>query len=492
MKRSVDDACKARAARLRLTALSQVPTIHRSRDRPPDASTERRSIATPVRKSARASRAGAPLTASTVVSDKGEARTADAPGSAFFARFRRRALGVFPAIQNPGYRTLLQGSVGTSIAFWMQMTIEGWLIYELTRSPFFLSLAAICRSVPMLLLSPFAGVLADRIDRKRMLVVTQGFTMTLALVMATLVISGLIQPWHLLVTASMSGIAIAASVPSRYGLTALVVPKAHLANAVALHATTVSGSRILGPQIAGVLIAGVGAGASYLIQAATFAWALFNFRRIRTPQVSRPRSSESFLQNLQSGVRLAVRDPRLRGVYLVGVLYAVFIYPYTQFLPVVASDVLKIGAAGLGLLMAANGIGGVVGAFIAAATSGFRRRGLMLLASGLTTSTGVLLFSLSNAVWLSFACLMLAGLGGGLIMATSSAITQLIVPDEFRGRMSSVQLVIWGLMPVGTLPLAAIATAAGAPAALTVSGALGMSLVAIAIAGLPNVRRLQC
>ena len=399
---------------------------------------------------------------------------------------------MFPAIQTSGYRTLLQGSVGSSIAFWMQMTIEGWLIYELTRSPFFLSLAAICRSVPMLLLSPVAGVLADRIDRKRMLVVTQGFSMTLALVMAALVFSGLIQPWHLLATASMSGIAIAVSVPARYSLTALVVPKAHLANAIALHATTVSGSRIVGPQIAGMLIAAVGAGGSYLFQAATFSWTLFNFRRIRTPPVSRSGSSESFIQNLRSGLRLAVSDPRLRGVYLVGILYAVFIYPYTQFLPAVASDVLKIGAAGLGLLMAANGIGGVVGAFIAAATSGFRRRGVILLASGLITSTGVLLFSLSNAIWTALACLMLAGMGGGMIMATSSAITQLIVSDEFRGRMSSVQLVIWGLMPVGTLPLAAIATAAGAPAALTVSGALGMALVAIAIAGLPNVRRLQC
>ena len=241
-----------------------------------------------------------------------------------------------------------------------------------------------------------------------------------------------------------------------------------------------------------MLIAAVGAGGSYLFQAATFSWTLFNFRRIRTPPVSRSGSSESFIQNLRSGLRLAVSDPRLRGVYLVGILYAVFIYPYTQFLPAVASDVLKIGAAGLGLLMAANGIGGVVGAFIAAATSGFRRRGVILLASGLITSTGVLLFSLSNAIWTSLACLMLAGMGGGMIMATSSAITQLIVSDEFRGRMSSVQLVIWGLMPVGTLPLAAIATAAGAPAALTVSGALGMVLVAIAIAGLPNVRRLQC
>ncbi len=399
---------------------------------------------------------------------------------------------MFPAIQVSGFRTMLQGSVGVSAAFWMQMTIEGWLIYELTRSPLFLSMAAVCRSVPMLLLSPLAGVLADRIDRKRMLIATQGFAATLALVMAALVFSDLVRPWHLLASAGISGIVIAASVPSRYGLTALVVPKAYLANATALHATTSGGSRILGPQIAGMLIAAVGAGASYLIQAATFIWALFNFRRVPTTPVKRPRSSESFLQNLRSGALLAVRDPRLRGVYLVGLLYAAFIYPYTQFLPAIASDVLKIGAAGLGMLMAANGIGGVLGAFIAAAASGFRRRGLLLLASGLTTSTGVLLFSLSNTLWLSLACLMLAGMGGGLIIATSSAITQLIVPDEFRGRMSSLQLVIWGTMPVGTIPLGAIATAAGAPTALTVSGAVGLCLVAFAIAGLPNVRRLQC
>jgi MFS family permease len=173
-------------------------------------------------------------------------------------------------------------------------------------------------------------------------------------------------------------------------------------------------------------------------------------------------------------------------------LNSLLILPYTQFLPAIAKDVLQMGPAGLGLLMAANGVGGVVGSFIAATTSSFRRRGLVLLGGGLITGTGVLMLSLSHFVWLSLLWLMLAGIGGGLIMATGSAITQLIVPDEFRGRISSVQLVIWGLMPVGTLPLAAIANAAGVPVALTVSGALSVAFVVVAAAVLPSVRRLQC
>ena len=464
---------------------------HKYHEKPPEAPPERRRIATPVRKSARAHPAEVPPVATTGDSNRADAR-APRLQSAVVAHVRSWTLRMFPAVQNEGYRRLLQASVGTSMAFWMQMTIEGWLIYDLTGSPFYLSLAAISKAVPMLIVSPFGGVLADRVDRKKILVTTQGFTIIMALVMATLVFSRNIQPWHLLASATLSGITIAVNVPARYGLTAMVVPKVHLANAIAVHATTVSSARIIGPQIAGLLIAAVGAGASYLIQSTTFLWALFNFRRISAPRVSRPRSTESFVHNLFGGIRLAVHDPRLRGVYILGVLYSLVIMPYTQFVPAIAKDVLQMGPAGLGFLMAANGIGGVVGSFISAASSSYRRRGLVLLSGGLITGTGVLLLSLSNILWLSLVWLMLAGIGGGLIMATSAAITQLIIPDEFRGRMSSVQLLIWGLMPVGTLPLAAIASAAGLPFALTVFGSVGLALVVIAILGLPNVRRLQC
>ena len=385
-----------------------------------------------------------------------------------------------------------QGSAGTSLAFWMQTTIEGWLIYDLTGSPIYLSMAALARSGPMLVLSPFAGVLADRVDRRAIIITTQFLALALAFLMATLVFTGAIEAWQLLVAAFVSGIATAASVPARYGLTAAVVPKEHLANAIAVHATTVGGSRIVGPQIAGVLIGTVGAGASYLIQAGTFLWAIFKFRQIRPQRPTRRTTDGGFLGDLLGGFRIVVGDSRLRGVFVLGVVFSVLIFPFSQFLPMFAKDVLEIGAPGLGLLMGANGIGGVAGSFAAAASSNYRRRGLLLQAAGLLMGTAVLFFSFSQSVWLSIIALILIGIGGGVIMATTGAIMQLLVSDEYRGRIGSLQLITWGLMPVGTLPLGWIAHSTGISTALGLFGGLSVVVVALTLVLMPSVRRLQC
>jgi len=399
---------------------------------------------------------------------------------------------IFPSLAYRDYRLLWQGNLGTFLAFMMQFTVEGWLVYELTGSPFYLSFLALCRSVPILIVSPVAGVVADRADRRLILVSAQFVALGSAMGIGAMILVGRLEAWHLLAAAAISGSAMGMFVPARQAMTTELVPRRHLMDAFSVHATSVGGVRIVGPQIAGVLLALSGAALCYAVQIAGYAWGIANQLQIRSTVAPDTDGREGFFESFLGGFKYAIRNGRVRAVLVVMLVWSVMLYPYMQFLPVFASDVLDIGASGLGMLLASIGMGALVGSLLAGRLGRIRRKGLLMLGACLAIGLLVVVFAQSRWVWLSMLSLFGAGAGGGIVQVISLTAAQTLVPDSYRGRIGSIDMTIWGLMPLGTVPIGLIAGMVGIGTGLAIWAGLGTFTVVALGAFLPSLRRLEC
>lgn len=379
---------------------------------------------------------------------------------------------VLAALSVPNYRLLFQGNFATQIGFGMQQVAFGWLVLELTNSPFYLGLNGFCFLFPMLVVSPFGGVIADRFQRQRVLMVSQTLLMALALGLAALVLLGMVQVWHLLLASLVIGTVMAVNVPARQALVPELVGRDLLANAIALHSLSLNVSRIIGPAVAGALIASVGVAGCFLCQAVGYVWSVSNVRRLRV--VPRPLLARqaSVLHNLWEGFQFCRRDRAVFGLLLVASVSAVCAMPYMQLLPAYARDHLGLQADGLGLLVASSGAGAVAGSLLVTGLGQRRRRGLVLL--GALVCLGVLLVGLGLVRVVPLASLLLAGVGacGAFLMVLNNTVLQERVPDHLRGRVMSAYMVTWGLSPLGAVPLGALAAVSGSSAALMVGGGL--------------------
>src|SRR5688572_23938758 len=269
----------------------------------------------------------------------------------------------FESLRIRDYRLLFQGNAVTSIGFWMQQAALGWLVLELTNSPFYLGLAGFARQFPMMIVSPFGGVLADRVDRKLLLVWTQVFQLVLCVVLSALVFSGLVNIWHVLGISFLFGSAVSMNVPARQAIVPILVGKERLANALALYSMSLNASRIIGPSLAGVMMGWAGVGGCLALQSVGYLWAAANVFQIRDVSESSTsgRSGATVVENMMDGLRYCVSNRPLFMQLLMAAVPSVVAYPYMQFLPSFARDVYGIGAGGLGVLMTAMGIGALSG-----------------------------------------------------------------------------------------------------------------------------------
>ncbi len=374
----------------------------------------------------------------------------------------------------------------------MQFTVEGWLIYELTGSPFYLSFLALCRSVPILLVSPIAGVAADRTDRKRILIAAQLVALASAVGIGAMILAARLEAWHLLAAAAISGSAMGMFVPARQAVTTQLVPQRHLVDAYSIHAMSVGGVRIIGPQIAGFLVAASGAALCYAAQIVGYAWGIANQFKVQIPGAPDTASQEGFFESFLGGIKYVCRNREVRAVLVVMLVWSVLMYPYMQFLPAFASDVLDIGASGLGLLIASIGAGALVGSLLAGRLGRKRKKGLLMLGACLAAGLLVVVFAQSRWVWLSMLTLFGAGAGGAIVQVISLTAAQTLVSDRYRGRIGSIDITIWGLMPLGTVPIGLIAGATGVGTGVAIWAGLGaLTVVALGVF-FPTLRRLEC
>ena len=383
----------------------------------------------------------------------------------------RSGLQTFRSLRHRDYRLLWFGTLFSGLGQWIQQATLGWLTYDLTGSAFLLGAVNGCRSLPLLLLGPFGGVAADRVDRRRLMLTTQVGLMLLSTVFATLIILGQLRVWHIFAFTLLTGVSWAFNMPVRQSVVPNIVARGDLMNAMALNAAGFNITRILGPTVAGVLIATLGPGENFYLQAAAYLGVSLMVLQLRIPPAPRA-AHHSVRANLKEGALFIWRHPTLRTQMSLALVPVVVALPYTSLMPIFASDVLDVGPTGFGLLMSAPGVGAVIGTLTIASLESIERKGLLMLGAVFGLGASLVAFSLSRSFLLSLLLLIVVGAVQMVYMTTNQTLIQLTTPDHLRGRIMGVYMLNQGLLPLGSLLAGTLAGLFGAPLAVSLMGVL--------------------
>lgn len=338
------------------------------------------------------------------------------------------------------------------VGSWIQTVAQSWLIFDLTKSVFLLGLAGFLGSIPVFLFSLFGGVAADRVNKRSILLLTQNAFMVLAFLLAILTQLKFITPWQVMFIALLNGTVMAFDAPSRQAIVAELVGREHLLNAVALNSAAFNSSRLIGPALAGMLIATVGMSGCFYVNGISFLAVIAALIFIKIPPGSKKEGNKTFTKDLLEGLYF-VRGHRtiLLLITTVGIT-SLFGISYVILMPVFANDILGVGVKGLGMLMSASGLGALVAALLLARLGKYRHKGRLLVFSLAVFSASLVIFALSKIYLLSLAALALTGWSSVTAMSLVNTSLQELVPDNFRGRvMSAFMFTFAGIMPFGNL-----------------------------------------
>jgi MFS family permease len=394
------------------------------------------------------------------------------------------------ALRNRNYRLFFSGQTVSLVGTWITRIATSWLVYRLTHSVFLLGVVGFFGQVPTLVLAPFAGVLVDRWNRHRILVVTQVLSMLQSAALAVLTFAGIITVADILVLQVVQGVINAFDTPARQAFVVeMVSDRADLPNAIALNSSMVNASRIIGPSIGGVLIAIAGEGWCFAVDAISYLAVLASLMAMRL-EPSAPRTTETrLIEELRSGLRYVSRFPPVRDSLFLLALVATMGMPYTVLMPAIAANVLHGGPHTLGYLMTASGLGALVGAFYLASRRTVLGLGRVIVTATAAFGAGLVVFSFSRQLWLSL--LVLPVVGGGMMveMASTNTILQTIVEDEMRGRvMSFYTMAFLGTAPLGSLLAGFVADHIGPMRTITLGGVACVIGAAIFALRLPSLR----
>ena len=379
---------------------------------------------------------------------------------------------IFRTLSYRNYRLFFTGQSISLIGTWMQRVAVSWLVYHLTSSEFLLGLVSFLGLIPVFVLSPFAGVLADRFHRLHLLIATQALAMLQALILAVLVMTGLIRIGHLMVLASFLGLINAFDTPIRQAFTAeLIEKKEDLGNAIALNSAMFNGARIVGPTLAGLLIALFGEGFCFLLNGLSYLAVLTALLRMRIPPTGKMIHKQKLLKGLKEGFLYSFGFAPIKAVLFLLMAVSIMGMPYLVLMPVFAKDILHGGSRTLGFLMGAAGAGALCGAVYLAqrkTVAGLER--VIPIMVGLF-SLALVGFALSRHLWLSLLLLFIIGFGLMVQMASSNTILQTIVDDDKRGRVMSFYVMgVMGTTPIGSLLAGVAAGRLGTPETLIIGG----------------------
>ncbi len=370
------------------------------------------------------------------------------------------------------FRLLFIGTVISNTGDFMQAMAQGWLVWTMTGSPFLLGLIGFGQALPRLLLGAIGGAIVDRLDRRRLLVVTQNLAMVQAFVFWGLVYFELINFWHIFFLVLFLGTVNTLNQTARQSLINSLVPRDELMNAIALNSSVVNLSKVIGPSLGGLLISIVGVDGCLLVNAVSFLAIIFSLLMMELPQWQREKGEENFWQEISEGYSYIRTNNRVFSVLFLAYVVALIGSPYSRFLPVFASDVLHAGPLGFGLLLAAPGVGAVVSALCLASMGNIRRRGSFIYFSVFVFSLFLVLFSFSRSMPLSLFCLAVVGSSYIAFRAVANTTIQMETPPHLLGRILSLFLMDKGLWSFGTLFIGAVASLIGTPWAITLSGSI--------------------
>lgn len=421
------------------------------------------------------------------------------------ARRIPRRIHTFDAFLNPNYRLLWVSNFFAYISRWMQMTMLGWFVFEVTGSAFLVTLVGFSGMGPLVVLGVFGGVLADRLDKRKLLLGTLLANLLAAAGMAALIFSDLIfstssvQYWHAYIVMLVGGIGWGLDMPSRRTIVLDVLGRARVNNAIALDSVGMHSSRMLGPLIGGGLISislfafsdGHGLEAGYAVTLIFFVISAIMMLNVKTPPRdadAATQASANILRNLVEGIRYVGSEATLLAVVLITVFMNLLLFPYQQLIPVVASEVLDVGPALMGLLLAFEGLGALMGSILIASASNLTHHGRVYLGGSMAGLLMLLLFSFSKWYGVSLALMLTLGLGTAGFGAMQATIILLVARDDMRGRGLGVITLAIGAGPIGGLMLGRMADAIGAPMAMRINAVLG--LITVGLVGLlaPSLR----
>ena len=394
------------------------------------------------------------------------------------------------ALRHRNYRLFFSGQSVSLVGTWITRIATSWLVYRLTGSALLLGIVGFCGQIPTLILSPFAGVLVDRHDRHRILVITQVFSMLQSLALALLALPGVIRVWEILALQLVQGVINAFDTPARQSfIVDMIEDRADLPNAIALNSSMVNGSRIIGPSIGGIVIAAVGEGWCFMLDAISYLAVIASLMAMRVPKKQRTEGVGRVIEELRAGFTYVSQSVPMRSALLLLALVATMGMPYTVLMPAIATVRLHGGAHTLGFLMTASGLGALIGALYLASRNTVLGLGRAMVLSTIAFGVGLMAFSQSRAIWLSL--LLLPIVGGGMMVETASTntILQTIVEERMRGRvMSFYTMAFLGTAPLGSLFAGVLADRIGAPTTILLGG-----LACVAAGGwfalrLPSIR----
>jgi MFS family permease len=414
---------------------------------------------------------------------------AEMPAESASPRFR---LHTFSSLRHLDFRYLCAGTFLMSAGQWIQQVTLGWLVYEITGNSILLGMLNGLRALPFLVTGPLAGVAADRMDRQKLMLHTQYVLIVSALIMGGLVASEHLKVWHIFVFTLITGIAWTFSEPVRQSLIPSVVPKAEVANAIALNSGGFNLMKIIGPAAGGAMIAVFGVAGNFLMQGLAFAGVLVMVYLMHVPPTPVEARRSSALSNLKEGFSYVWSTPAVLALMILAYVPRVFAVPYQTLMPVFQKDVLGVGPEGLGLLMAAPGVGAVLSVLVLASlTNRVKRQGLLLVGSIVILGAFLILFSQITSFWLSLVVLVAVGGFQMLFLASTNTMLMLIVPDELRGRVMSLYMLDRGLMPAGALFAGVVAHFIGGPLTVAIMGAIVIVLALIVAWRVPAIRALE-
>ncbi len=376
----------------------------------------------------------------------------------------------FSALSFRDFRLFWFGQLISLSGTWMQSVAQGWLVYSLTKSPFYLGLVAAANSLPILLFTLIGGVVADRFPKRNLLLITQALSIIPAILLGVLTSMGIATVWHVALLAFFLGTINAIDIPTRQSFLAEMVGKGHIVNAIALNSAAFNGARIIGPMIAGLTIAYLGIPACFFLNAASFVAVIAALSRIKIKGEIKI-GSEGILKDFMKGIAFMRGSREIIHVMLLITVFSLVGLPYISLLPVFAAEVFNEGAKGFGFLVGASGLGALTAALSIALKGDIKDKTRFMSYSGLCFSIALFIFSLSNIFPVSLFVIMFGGWGMVSYLAAANSYIQVSVPDELRGRVMSVySFVFLGTVPIGNSIMGVIADKAGTTNAVTGAG----------------------
>jgi MFS family permease len=393
------------------------------------------------------------------------------------------------ALRHRNYRLFVSGQLISLIGTWMQTVAESWLVYRLTGSAFLLGTVGFANRIPVFLFSTVGGAVADRYNRHHIVIATQAASMLLATLLAVLTLTHRVQVWHLMTIATLLGLVNAFDIPGRQAFVVELVAREDLQNAIALNSSMFNGARVVGPAVAGVLVAAVGEGWCFFANAVSYIAVLASLFLMKVPAQPKAERPASMLAHVSEGFRFVLRSRPIWALLLLLGLVSLMGTPYSVLMPIISDQTFHAGSRGLGILMGASGVGALIGALSLARRVGLKGYGRSIGLAAIGFGLSLLAFSAMRQFWLGALFLMPAGFAMMTQMAASNTLIQSMIPNSLRGRVMAVySMMFMGMAPIGALLAGTLAGWLGATTTVGLGGAFCLLGGVVFLNRLPRIR----